>query len=374
MSNWDQYPPNYREREVEQIMRAVCSGECVAVIGLSGSGKSNLLGFLAHKAKPSPGCPPFVLVDCNRLIEHTSAALFRLLRNSLDGNMDKAEAVSPDSQLISLEAAIERRLTAQHGVCILLDRFDALMNWPDFKSIASNLRALRDAYKYQLTYVIATRKELDPVTELAELFFGHTIWLGPLARSDALWSAARDGQRFATIGQRDWSRANLEKLVDISWGYPSLLRAACEAYASGAPIREGDLWKHPAVTRRVAEFWDDDPNTEALQKSGLQGHPLLGEDQSARSGLAVDVSQLTAKENLLLEYFKEHSDVVCEKDELIRAVWPEDVIFEQGVRDDSLAQLVRRLRIKIEPDPAQPSHIQTVPGRGYIFRPRVGAR
>ena len=53
----------------------------------------------------------------------------------------------------------------------------------------------------------------------------------------------------------------------------------------------------------------------------------------------------------------------------MRAVWPEDFIFEQGVRDDSLAQLVRRLRIKIEPDPSQPKYIQTVPGRGYIFKP-----
>ena len=38
-----------------------------------------------------------------------------------------------------------------------------------------------------------------------------------------------------------------------------------------------------------------------------------------------------------------------------------------GVRDDSLAQLVRRLREKIEPNPATPQHIHTVPGRGYKF-------
>ncbi|HLE30620.1 MAG TPA: helix-turn-helix domain-containing protein [Anaerolineales bacterium] len=40
---------------------------------------------------------------------------------------------------------------------------------------------------------------------------------------------------------------------------------------------------------------------------------------------------------------------------------------KRGVRDDSLAQLVRRLREKIEPDPANPRHIHTVPGRGYRF-------
>jgi two-component system response regulator RegX3 len=64
-------------------------------------------------------------------------------------------------------------------------------------------------------------------------------------------------------------------------------------------------------------------------------------------------------------YLLDNQNVICEKDELIRAVWTEDKVFEQGVRDDSLAQLVRRLRVKIEPDPSTPSFLLTIPGRGY---------
>jgi energy-coupling factor transporter ATP-binding protein EcfA2 len=370
MSIWDQYPPTYREREVQQILQAVCSGECVAVIGLSGSGKSNLLGFIAHRAALKPGCPQFFLVDCNRLIDQNPTAFFRLLRNALEGGREEENSVDAVDQLISLEAAIENKLSTQEGICFLVDRFDALMNWPDFGGIAGSLRALRDVHKYRLTFVIATRKEIDPGTELAELFFGHTYWLGPLEHKDALWSANRDGQRFETSGQGIWSQEDLEKLVEVSWGYPSLLRAACEAYASGAPIQEHVLRMHPAIRRRVMEFWDDEPNEDALGKSGLQGHPLLGEAQlqMSRPEVVFDTTRLTSKENLLLEYFLEHCDEVCEKEDLIRAVWPEDYVFEQGVRDDSLAQLVRRLRIKIESDPSQPSYIQTIPGRGYIFK------
>jgi DNA-binding winged helix-turn-helix (wHTH) protein len=55
------------------------------------------------------------------------------------------------------------------------------------------------------------------------------------------------------------------------------------------------------------------------------------------------------------------------KDDLIRAVWPEDRVYSTGVRDDSLAQLVRRLRQKIEADPAHPQRLQTIPGREYRF-------
>jgi DNA-binding response OmpR family regulator len=125
------------------------------------------------------------------------------------------------------------------------------------------------------------------------------------------------------------------------------------------------LQAHPAVQRRVTEFWADEPSEQALQDSGVAGLPLLIE---GRAPQGVDTSQLTAKEHLLLEYLRAHPDEVCEKDELIRAVWPEDEIFERGIRDDSLAQLVRRLRVKIEPDPSSPQLIQTVPGRGYRYR------
>ena len=80
-----------------------------------------------------------------------------------------------------------------------------------------------------------------------------------------------------------------------------------------------------------------------------------------------DIAQLTAKEHRLLQAFEARPGEVCEKDDLIRAVWADDKVFESGVRDDSLAQLVRRLRQKIEPDAGSPRYIQTVPGRGYRF-------
>ena len=77
--------------------------------------------------------------------------------------------------------------------------------------------------------------------------------------------------------------------------------------------------------------------------------------------------ELTMSEYRLAEYLQAHQGEICAKDDLIRAVWPEEK-FMQGIRDDSLAQLVHRLRTKIEADPLHPQKVQTIPGRGYRFR------
>jgi hypothetical protein len=138
----------------------------------------------------------------------------------------------------------------------------------------------------------------------------------------------------------------------------------CEAYASGAKLVLNELQKHPAVQRRVKEFWDDSPSNSDVKKSGLEGLPLLAPGIGFQG---FDTTQLTEKEFLLLQHLEAHPGEVCSKDDLVQAVWPEDQIYERGIRDDSLAQLVRRLRVKIEPDPSNPQYIQTVPGRGYRF-------
>jgi energy-coupling factor transporter ATP-binding protein EcfA2 len=349
MSVWDSYPTDYRAQEVQAILTAVRAGECVSLVGLSGAGKSNLMGFLEQRS-PRPA-PHLILVDGNRLPEPTPAAFFSLVYRAL------GEPDSLPDEARALEAAVEHQLGIHSELCLLLDRFEILP--PTDTALFGNLRALRDAFKYRLTYVISTRRPLDPHTELAELFFANTLWLGPLNEGDALWNV----KRYAARKKVSWKKATIREIVCISWGYPSLLRAVCEAVAEGAPLNVSGLASHPAVVRRVEEFWADQPGEYDIRQSRLEGHPLLMAGRTPR----VDDLCLTAKEHLLLEYFRRCPDQVCEKDDLIRAVWPEDKIYERGVRDESLAQLVRRLREKIEPDPSNPNHIHTVPGRGYRY-------
>ncbi|MCI0578954.1 MAG: winged helix-turn-helix domain-containing protein [Chloroflexi bacterium] len=366
MSDWETYPENYREAEVRAILAAVQAGECVSLVGLSGAGKSNLLGFLA--ARWATAGHPLLLIDANRLLAHTPAALLRLIRRTLGRPAAVGGGEDAQAEFEALDETIREWLEPDGArpdglaqpaetVALLLDRFDIFAEPPD-PAVYNILRALRDAHKFRLAYVVATRRPLPPSSELAELFHAHTLWLGPLNESDARWNVAR----YAGRKELAWDDGVADALLAFSRGYPSLLRAACEAHAAGASLNA--LAAHPTVQARLAEFWSDRPDDEALEKAGLAHHPLL---QGGR-GPVVDDAELTAKERLLLDYFRAHPDEVCGKDDLIRAVWSEDEIFEEGLRDSSLAQLVRRLRVKIEPDPAAPQFVHTVPSRGYLFK------
>lgn len=364
-SVWDSYPADYRAAEISAIRAAAHAGESVSLVGLSGAGKSNLTSFLAHRQSTPEH--PMILVDCNRLAEPTLTALFRLIRRALgDSALSDGDGVASltgvRDEWDALDISLTKRLTPPvRSMSLIFDRFDALTTQP---ALFSNLRALRDAHKFQLSFILATRRPLDPHTELSELVYAHTLWLGPLSESDARWNVARYAARRGVV----WGVMVAEALIHASRGYPAFLRAASEAHADGAMLDTASLAAHPAVQRRLAEFWADHPTPEELRSCGLVEVPLLTLTRPVtQPDTAVDTTRLTAKENLLWRHLRAHVNEVCEKDDLIRAVWPEDKIFEKGVRDDSLAQLVRRLREKIEPDPAHPAHLHTVPGRGYRF-------
>jgi DNA-binding response OmpR family regulator len=73
-----------------------------------------------------------------------------------------------------------------------------------------------------------------------------------------------------------------------------------------------------------------------------------------------DPITLTSLENRLLDYLMVNAGQVLKADSIIDHVWG-----PSGADRDMLRQLIRRLRAKIEPDPANPYYIRTVPGLGY---------
>lgn len=76
---------------------------------------------------------------------------------------------------------------------------------------------------------------------------------------------------------------------------------------------------------------------------------------------------LTAREFDLLWLFARHPQQVFTREQLLNQVWG----FEFYGDESTVTVHIRRLREKIEPDPAQPTYLQTVWGVGYKFEPEL---
>lgn len=77
--------------------------------------------------------------------------------------------------------------------------------------------------------------------------------------------------------------------------------------------------------------------------------------------------ELTAKEFDLLVHLMSHPGQVFSRDQLLDQVWDYSYIGDTS----TVTVHIRRLRLKVEPDPERPRHIKTVWGVGYKFDARA---
>jgi len=119
-----------------------------------------------------------------------------------------------------------------------------------------------------------------------------------------------------------------------------------------------------AVLRRAARGGEAAGDDEA----GLEPivHGPLSIDQAART-VTLDGEELalTQREYELLRFLAARPGRVFSRDELMEQVWGYDFYTDTS----TVTVHVRRLRAKLEPDPAHPRFIETVWGVGYRFRP-----
>ncbi len=119
-------------------------------------------------------------------------------------------------------------------------------------------------------------------------------------------------------------------------------------------LRDGD---HISIGAIEFIFHDPDTTTRENPFPELEVDAMAGVARVNRR--AVDLSP---KEFALLVHLYERRGKVCSKDDIGQVVWPE---YQSGVYDYQIENLVRRLRTKIENDPAAPQLLVTVRGLGY---------
>jgi DNA-binding response OmpR family regulator len=110
-----------------------------------------------------------------------------------------------------------------------------------------------------------------------------------------------------------------------------------------------------AVLRRV----DTSPTIEAP----LQFEALTIDPAARRVTASGEEVTLTQREFDLLLFLARHPGQVFSRNQLMDAVWQ----YAFYTDTSTVTVHIRRLRAKIETDPAQPRHIETVWGVGYRF-------
>jgi two-component system, OmpR family, response regulator RegX3 len=111
-----------------------------------------------------------------------------------------------------------------------------------------------------------------------------------------------------------------------------------------------------AVLRRLAE-------PEELVPPTLEAGPVRMDVERHTVTVGGAATSLPLKEFELLEMLLRNAGRVLTRMQLIDRVWGSDYVGDTKTLDVH----VKRLRAKIEPDPANPRHIVTVRGLGYKF-------
>ena len=304
---------------------------------------------------------------------------------------------------------IEKELT----VVFLMDRFEEYIPMID-ASFFANLRILRNRAKYRFSVVFSLPRPLENIIELSvfsdlhEFLAGHEIYLKLL---DKVGLDFRISYLEKVSGKKIDEKIK-NQILDLTGGHGKLTRLSAEAILSANlqfPISNLKLTEflleQKAVQGALYEIWNFltpeeqrriknnelEIKNDFLEKVGLVENnkiaiPLFEtyittikqssnltisynpSTNEIKKGEAVISDQLSSSEFKLLRFLIENANKVCEKEEIINAVW-KDSKTQQGVTDQALDQIVYRLRKKIEEDPNNPRHIQTIKGRGLKFTP-----
>ena len=89
----------------------------------------------------------------------------------------------------------------------------------------------------------------------------------------------------------------------------------------------------------------------------------MADQQKVRAPLDGSDAELTEREYEMLCYLAKEPGKVVSRQELMRAVWQYDYLGDLRTVDVA----VRRLREKLETNPAEPGYVMTKRGAGYYF-------
>ncbi len=332
----------------------------------------------------------------------------------------------PQSALLELLILFQAR---ENRLVWVLNHFDEFLKTAT-PEMTRTLRSLRDSYKGTLCYLAGMITDMEHLPDLEigrplhHILDLNVCWVGMLNEVDAKQMFARELQTSNPLP----TAAETNQLWRITGGHPALIQIAAHWWMVNGRQLEQSQWidlllAQRNVQYRLTRLWDGLTQEEqfflselqkaelfpqsgkesfydalsTLQKKGMcyrerdkwrifstlfnayieqiegrsrgliWGDADTGEIFQGRTPL----DALTPLERETMRFFIQYPRVQHTYTDIFEAAWPEDVQYASA-SNESIQQMIRGIRKKIEPNPAKPVYVLTWRGQpegGYQFFP-----
>lgn len=418
------YPIVFRKDIALSLGQYIKSRQSVVLIGMKRVGISNFLRFFIYHKDIVPTYIAdsknhiFIPVDLNDLVELDIYPFWILTFKRIVDTLEKSkvekkikneiqslflDSIQSKDQFITIDS-IRRSLVriAETGALptLFFIRFDRIKDVVT-REFFANLQGLRDATHHKLGYVFTSFRSLDvlspSVFSKTSLFaFSRNVYIKPAKKEDTEIILTMY-LKHSGINLPVKTEKELFSAVD---GYVQYLQLALVSFVRNDSLlaKEENMFEHLAKDEQIAlaseELWeslnieeksllikiadkelatlDEIEKNRYLWDTGL----VIGEGSKIKIFSSIfehyvrklekkapnSAVEFTKKENLLFKYLLENDSAVCERDQIVKAVWPE--VEELGVSDWAIDRLIARVRHKLKIQKTN-FEIKTIKTRGY---------
>ncbi len=421
-----QYPLSFRKKDAENLGAQLRHRHSVDIIGMKRVGISNFLRFfLYHTDSVSEYISKeekhmFIPVDLHDLVERELFPFWTLTLKRIVDVIERSDFPENTKQAVdglfvrtiqtqdlfmaidSVRKALEYSIEQGYLPTIFFIRFDRIFEaiTPEFYS---NLQGLKDATHHKLAYVFTSYRTLDQLapevfTKTSLALFCQNVFVSLASHEDMQIIYATYNERY----KLDLQESIKEHLLSLVNGYVQYLQLSLiilHEHVNELPKTPNELFQLLTQDERIIlqseELWEsltreektvllkivnneplEEPEVEdasylwdtgfviTVDKHHQVFSPLLLNyvEHIAEKAIASGSVYFSKKEHALFTVLQERFGSICEREEIIEAVWPETK--DLGISDWAIDRLVARVRVKLKQQQS-PHEIRTIRTRGY---------
>jgi DNA-binding winged helix-turn-helix (wHTH) protein len=419
------YPISFRQKDAAALGKYLKNRDSVVLMGMKRVGISNFLRFFLNHEKVTKtyiadgNLHLFIPVDLNDLVEREVFPFWILTLKRIVDAVEKGplkeeakryverlflDSMQSKDTFLTIENVKKSliKITDEKVLpTVFFIRFDRLKEIIT-SELFGNLQGLKDAVGHKVSFVFTSYRGLTDIaphvfTKSSLSLFAQNMYIKPaekddtkiifdtyrskhkLSLSDSLKSSLFTGVdgyvqylQLALISLRETKTKFKDKqdIFNFLSNDERITLQSEELWESLSNIEQNVLLKiekkqkiSDEEKKSAAYLWHSGLVVEDKEKnvvfSPLFSHYLKQRQVASRGTFSVDLSK---KEHLLFVYLKGKIGQICERDEIIQAVWQE--VEEIGISDWAIDRLIARLRVKLKSQNAG-VEIQTIKTRGY---------